>query len=102
LHGFDTHPAYTVCRVARADIVWLAEEAKKGALTMVRATQVAPCPDCKQKIELWPLLKVGEELLCPYCGAELEVVSTDPVELDWAYLEPATDEDDWDDDDLDE
>jgi len=65
---------------------------------MVSSAPVAPCPDCGQKIELWPLLKVGEELVCPHCDADLEVVSIDPVELDWAYLEPATDEDDWDDD----
>jgi hypothetical protein len=32
---------------------------------------------------------------CPNCEAELEVISTDPVELDWVYEE-------WDDEDEDE
>lgn len=58
-----------------------------------------PCPDCGRKIELRRQLKVGEELVCPHCGAELEVVNLEPVELDWAYLDPATDKDDWDDED---
>jgi len=44
---------------------------------------------------LWPLLKVGEELICPHCEANLEVVNLDPVELDWAYIPPAEDDDSW-------
>ncbi|UCC65702.1 MAG: lysine biosynthesis protein LysW [Anaerolineae bacterium] len=50
-------------------------------------------------MELWPLLKVGEELTCPHCEADLEVISLDPVELDWAYIPPADDDEDWDDED---
>ena len=38
-------------------------------------------------------VKEGEELICPYCEADLMVVSLDPVELDWAYTPPAEDED---------
>lgn len=57
----------------------------------------APCPDCGEKIKLWPLLKEGKELICPYCEADLMVVSLDPVELDWAYTPPAEDDKDWDD-----
>jgi hypothetical protein len=40
---------------------------------------------------------VGDEVICPHCEADLEVVNLDPPELDWAYLEP-DDGDDWDDD----
>jgi alpha-aminoadipate carrier protein LysW len=70
---------------------------------MAIGASVAPCPDCGREIQLWPLLKVGEELICPHCEAELEVISLDPVELDWAYLPPAEDDEDWDDwDDEDE
>jgi lysine biosynthesis protein LysW len=45
---------------------------------------------------------VGEEVICPHCEADLEVVSLDPLELDWAWIEPAGDQDvddDWDDED---
>lgn len=65
---------------------------------------VAPCPDCGQKIKLGGQIKVGRVLYCPHCEAELEVISREPLEFDWAYLEPAEDEDwdDWDDDDDDD
>ena len=73
---------------------------------MTTATPSGICPDCGNRIKLWPLINVGEELVCPFCEADLEVVSLDPVELDWAYFEPAVDDndwdDDWDDDDWDE
>jgi len=62
---------------------------------MITDTAATRCPDCGQQIELWPLLKVGEELICPHCEANLEVVNLDPVELDWAYIPPAEDDDSW-------
>ncbi len=45
----------------------------------------AYCPDCDGKIVLPPDVKLGQKLTCPHCEAELEVISLDPVELDWAY-----------------
>jgi alpha-aminoadipate carrier protein LysW len=53
----------------------------KGAKTMASAY----CPDCDAKITLNPNVRVGQKLTCPDCDAELEVIATDPVELDWAY-----------------
>lgn len=64
-------------------------------------TTTAPCPDCGQKIRLWAPLKVGEEVICPHCEADLEVVNLDPVELDWASIPSAEDEEDWDEDEED-
>ena len=43
------------------------------------------CPDCDGKIMLSPEAEIGLTLVCPYCDAELEVISTDPPEVDWAY-----------------
>jgi len=68
---------------------------------MAIAVATASCPDCGRKIELRSHPRLGEEVICPHCDAELEVVDLDPLELDWAYIEPA-DDDDWDDDDDDE
>ncbi len=34
----------------------------------------------------------GAKIECPECGDELEIVSTDPFDVDYAY------DDDWDDD----
>ena len=36
--------------------------------------------------------RLGAKIECPECGDELEVVSTDPFDVDYAY------DDDWDDD----
>ena len=43
------------------------------------------CPDCDGKIVLSSQVDTGLTLVCPYCDAELEVISTDPPEVDWAY-----------------
>ena len=43
------------------------------------------CPDCDEKIMLRPDVGIGLTLVCPYCDAELELISTDPPEVDWAY-----------------
>ena len=43
------------------------------------------CPDCDGKIMLSSQVEIGLTLVCPYCDAELEVISTDPPEVDWAY-----------------
>jgi alpha-aminoadipate carrier protein LysW len=53
---------------------------------------VVPCIDCRQPIKLisWPV--EGEFIICPNCGAELEVIGVEPIELDWAYLAPVNGE----------
>ena len=48
------------------------------------------CPDCDTEIAFNPHPKLGQRLVCPHCDADLEVLSVDPLELDWAY--------DWEDD----
>ena len=46
---------------------------------------VAECPDCGEQIALWNDIEVGELVGCRECGAELQVVRTRPLELDWIY-----------------
>ena len=48
------------------------------------------CPECAADIETSDDLEVGEILACEECGAELEVLSTDPVKID---LAPEVEED---------
>ena len=43
------------------------------------------CPDCDGRISLSPSVKLGLKLVCPHCGTELEVISADPLEVDWFY-----------------
>lgn len=65
---------------------------------MATATTVATCPDCGRRITLRPQLQVGDAMICPHCETELGVVSLDPPELDWSWIEPADDEN-WEDED---
>jgi lysine biosynthesis protein LysW len=42
------------------------------------------CPDCGGKIMLGPKPRKGQWIACPHCNADLEIVSLNPLELDWA------------------
>jgi len=59
---------------------------------------VAACAECDEEIEVSDRVRVGQQVVCSNCGARLDVVSTNPLELDPAYDE----DDDWEDDDLDD
>lgn len=50
----------------------------------------ATCPECEATIKLEKPMR-GEIIVCPDCGAELEVVKENPLELDLAPQE----EEDW-------
>ncbi len=56
------------------------------------ATQVieASCPECEGAVRFGSLPLAGEVTRCGDCGAELEVVSRDPVRLE---LAPEVEED---------
>ena len=56
------------------------------------------CPDCDERITFNPRAKLGLRFNCPECDAELEVISVDPLEIDWAYdysWDEDEDEEDW-------
>ena len=53
------------------------------------------CIDCRQPISLESQPIEGEIITCTSCGADLEIVGLEPVELDWAYLEPAGSDQGW-------
>lgn len=48
------------------------------------------CSECTAKLELLPNTEVGEIVVCPDCGAELEVMSLEPIGLE---LAPEVEED---------
>ena len=52
-------------------------------------THTATCPECEAELTLDDPI-AGEIVPCPDCGADLEVVSLDPLELD---LAPEVEED---------
>jgi alpha-aminoadipate/glutamate carrier protein LysW len=57
---------------------------------------MAVCPECEGTIDVEDEeVEEGQTLDCPECGAELEVVSTNPVELN-AVAEEDNEEEDGD------
>ena len=44
------------------------------------------CPECEADIRLSVNAREGQELVCEQCDTLLEVVSTDPIELDVALM----------------
>ncbi|MEW5986801.1 MAG: hypothetical protein AB1791_09220 [Chloroflexota bacterium] len=65
----------------------------------------ALCPDCEHPIDLTSHPKKGQLMVCPNCHTELEVISLNPVELDWAYYSQSEDEEwvesDWEEEEED-
>ncbi len=51
--------------------------------------KAAFCPECEGEFRIGPQIKVGQRITCPHCDAELEIIHLNPLELDWAYDEPA-------------
>ena len=49
------------------------------------------CPECEAQIELAADTEVGEIIVCPDCGVDLEVTSVEPAEVQLAPME----QEDW-------
>ncbi len=57
---------------------------------------MAFCPECEAAIDVEDdELEEGQRLDCPECGAELEVVNTNPLELDLVSNEDEEEEGSW-------
>jgi len=56
----------------------------------LEVTMTANCPECEAEITMAKPLR-GEIVVCPDCGAELEVTSENPLAFDLAPQE----EEDW-------
>lgn len=59
-------------------------------MTMETITGTAECPECFGDVELKDVMQ-NEIVQCADCGADLEVVSLDPIKLELAPEE----EEDW-------
>ncbi|HEX9029879.1 MAG TPA: lysine biosynthesis protein LysW [Anaerolineales bacterium] len=49
------------------------------------------CPECAAEISLDAKVEMGEIIVCPECGVDLEVTSLAPAEVELAPME----EEDW-------
>lgn len=45
------------------------------------------CIECEGDVSLPANLELGELLVCPDCGVDLEVISLDPLTIDMAPME---------------
>ena len=61
-----------------------------GRRVLRREMATSYCPDCDGQLSL-SHVRLGQKLICPHCETQLEVISLEPLELDWAI--------DWFDDD---
>lgn len=57
---------------------------------MTANTLSTHCPECEALIELSDVIE-GEIVVCPECGADLEVTQLDPLTLETAPME----QEDW-------
>ena len=55
----------------------------------------ATCPQCDDRIRFTEMPDVGDIVRCRTCDARLEVISLNPIELDWPF--ELDDDDDSDD-----
>jgi lysine biosynthesis protein LysW len=62
--------------------------------------QKVRCPECLAPIYLKDDAELWDPITCPECHTSLEIVSLEPLMLD--YMAKEEDEDDWDDEDYDE
>jgi lysine biosynthesis protein LysW len=58
-------------------------------------TKMAACPECDDRINVQNDVELGQRIICGRCKSELVVIRTSPLELDWAFLEPFQNTEDW-------
>lgn len=52
---------------------------------------IAYCPICEERILLGKKINILDRLCCPTCEALLEVLNTNPIEIDWIYFDDKLD-----------
>jgi lysine biosynthesis protein LysW len=53
----------------------------------------ALCVECDAELNLTGRVRLGQRIVCPNCGIQLEIISLRPIEVDVAY----DDSEEWDD-----
>ncbi|MFN8464290.1 MAG: hypothetical protein U0X20_02005 [Caldilineaceae bacterium] len=53
----------------------------------------ALCVECDAELNIGGRVRIGQRIVCPSCGVQLEVISARPLEVDVAY----DDGEEWDD-----
>ncbi len=58
------------------------------------------CPECNAALAIPEEAELWDHIFCPACGAELEIISVNPPEVEIVYdlFGPADDEEMWEED----
>jgi lysine biosynthesis protein LysW len=59
------------------------------------------CIECDEQIEVEGRTRLGQRITCDNCGAELEIVSLTPLDIDYADEDGEDLDDDWEEDEYD-
>lgn len=54
---------------------------------MENQTTPVLCKDCQKPLEVGESPELGDVIVCKECGAELEIVGLDPMELDYLMVQ---------------
>jgi lysine biosynthesis protein LysW len=52
---------------------------------------IGACPECDADVSFAQVPRLSERIACPRCRAALVVIGLNPIELDWAFMEPLRD-----------
>jgi lysine biosynthesis protein LysW len=61
----------------------------------------AQCPECDSWVQVPRSSELWDTVVCPRCHTELQLISENPPELDYADLDDEDYDDEYDDEDLD-
>lgn len=67
------------------DWIFYDYQGESNGREQLKGNKNAKCPLCKENVHLGSQMKVGDQVMCPGCDAQLEIVSLYPAELDWPY-----------------
>lgn len=49
-----------------------------------KSKKIAICPQCDSEVRFKKPAQVGQTMSCRNCSSQLQVITTTPIELDWA------------------
>jgi lysine biosynthesis protein LysW len=52
---------------------------------------IGACPECDADVSFAEAPLLSQRIACPRCRAALVVIGLNPIELDWAFMEPLHD-----------
>jgi hypothetical protein len=67
------------------DWIYFDEDSNNNGKERHQKSGSARCPLCHENVHIGKNMKVGNQVICTGCDAQLEIVSLVPLELDWPF-----------------